>query len=250
MNNPSPLVPQGSNPEQKTSSRARVRLAVFCVLSIHVVALMAMLMIGCRKPQETETMPEPDTNNIPVLEAGTNVDTMMPTNEPYAPPAPETNTWVAPVPQAPAAGQEYTIVKGDVFATIAKKFPGVTVKAIQEANPTVVPTKLKIGQKIQIPAPSLAAPTLTGITPALDTSAVSAQDYTVKSGDTLTGIASRHATTVKALRSENNLTTDKIRVGQKLKIPVKAAAPVPASAPAPVEPAPVTPVPAPAPVQQ
>jgi LysM repeat protein len=73
----------------------------------------------------------------------------------------------------------------------------------------------------------------------------------VKSGDTLTKIAKAQGTTVKAIRGENNLTTDHIKVGQKLKIPAKAEAAAPAPAPAPVAPAPApapgtTPAPAPA----
>ncbi len=53
----------------------------------------------------------------------------------------------------------------------------------------------------------------------------------VKSGDSLTKIAKDHGTTVNALRKANKLTTDKIKVGDKLKIPVSAAsAPAPASA--------------------
>jgi len=72
----------------------------------------------------------------------------------------------------------------------------------------------------------------------------------VKSGDTLSKIAKAHGTTVKAIQSENNLTTTAIKVGQKLKLPAKAgaAAPAPATA-APAPPvdtmpvAPVTPLP-------
>ena len=56
----------------------------------------------------------------------------------------------------PAGATEYTIVKGDYLEKIAKNFH-VSVKAITEANPGIEPTKLKIGQKIHIPAP--AAPT-------------------------------------------------------------------------------------------
>ncbi|HTV75439.1 MAG TPA: LysM peptidoglycan-binding domain-containing protein, partial [Candidatus Baltobacteraceae bacterium] len=79
---------------------------------------------------------------------------------------------------------------------------------------------------------------------ATDTTGVSGGEavYTVKSGDTLTRIAKANGTTVKAIESENNLTTTKIKVGQKLKIPASAetAAPAPAPAPAaPVMPAPV-----------
>ena len=43
--------------------------------------------------------------------------------------------------------------------------------------------------------------------------------YTVSSGDTLFGLASRFNTSVSAIKSLNNLTSDVIFVGQKLKIP-------------------------------
>ena len=55
--------------------------------------------------------------------------------------------------------------------------------------------------------------------------------YTVKSGDTLTRIAKKNGTTVKAIKAENNLTTDHIKVGLKLKIPVKDTTPTPTAAP-------------------
>ena len=47
-----------------------------------------------------------------------------------------------------------------------------------------------------------------------------------KSGDNLLKIAKANGTTVKALRSANALKTDRITVGQKLKLPAKASAPV------------------------
>ncbi len=43
--------------------------------------------------------------------------------------------------------------------------------------------------------------------------------YTVKSGDTLSGIARRHGISVKQLKSENQLKSDMIRLGQKLRVP-------------------------------
>lgn len=44
--------------------------------------------------------------------------------------------------------------------------------------------------------------------------------YTVKRGDTLSAIASRHGTTVKAIAERNNIPDpDKIKIGQKLIIP-------------------------------
>jgi peptidoglycan DL-endopeptidase LytE len=47
----------------------------------------------------------------------------------------------------------------------------------------------------------------------------SAADYVVKSGDTLTRIARLGHTTIKAIESANDLDSDRIVVGEKLKIP-------------------------------
>jgi LysM repeat protein len=46
-----------------------------------------------------------------------------------------------------------------------------------------------------------------------------ARKYTVKSGDTLSGIARKYHTTVAKLKSHNGLRSDVIRVGQVLRIP-------------------------------
>lgn len=209
--------------EQKNKTRARVRLAVFFVLSIHVIGLMALLMQGCRKPTEPE-QPPADTNA-----------TAPPSMEATNPPAVDTNPPPAAMtlPAAAPGAQEYVVAKGDTFSSIAKK-TGVTVKAIEEANPEVQPTKLKIGQKLQIPAPASAPAAAAPSAATMDAGTGGEQTYSVKSGDTLTKIASQFGVTIKALRSENNLTTDKIKVGQKLKIPAKASAP---AAPAPAPPA-------------
>jgi LysM repeat protein len=136
------------------------------------------------------------------------------------------------------------VIKGDTFATIAKK-SNVSVKAIVEANPGVDPKRLKIGQKLHIPA-VISAPVM-GTTPMTTPESMSAggeQTYKVKSGDTLTGIAKHFHVTIKAIQSANSLGTTSIKVGQTLKIPGSAA---PAPTPAPVEttPPPVAPMQAP-----
>jgi len=121
--------------------------------------------------------------------------------------------------------QEYTLVKGDTYSSIGKKF-GVSVKALEAANPTMPATKLMPGKKIQVPAPTIAAATTTTTTSAPGAIAESSDTYVVKSGDSLTAIAHGHSTTVKALMAANNLTTTRIRVGDKLHLPApKASAP-------------------------
>lgn len=230
MNSPSPLVPQGSFLEQKNKGRSRVKVAFFCVVGVHVAAIMAALLAqGCRR----EEGQSPDTNQVPVLsDPG-----LMPmdTNPPNASLVDTTTPPATPVdPLPPTTATEYTIARGDSFSIIAKKFPGVTVKALQEANPTVDPLRLQIGQKIVIPPP--VAPPANGAAATGPTVSASGEViYTVKSGDNLTKIATQFGTTVRALRSANNLITDNIKVGQKLKIPGKTAPPdaVPGTAPQP-----------------
>ena len=87
--------------------------------------------------------------------------------------------------------------------------------------------ELKVGQKLAIPGATSAAAPATDMT-ASSSSGGGEEIYIVKSGDTLSKIAKRHGTTIKAIESENGLSTTHIKVGQKLKIPAKAeAAPAP-----------------------
>ena len=239
MNNQNPVIPQGSALEQKNKGRARVKIAVFFVLAIHGIGLMALLMQGCGQSKEPVPTPETTASNTPpgFVEA-TNTPAAT-SNPPVVVTAPTPAETPMP-PTLPAGATEYTIVKGDILDSIAKKFY-VSLKAITEANPGIQPTKLKIGQKINIPAPATSAtPTGAGMLPVESASAASEQTYAVKSGDNLTKIAAQFGTTVKALRAANGLKTDSIKVGQKLKIPAKASAPV-AVPTAPVEPAPAAP---------
>lgn len=237
MNNPNPFVPEGSILEQQSKRRSRLKLAVFCVLAISVAGLAGMLIQGCKREQPAEPgeTPSIDTNTLAV--ADTNTPTID-TNAVAMPPV-ATNIPVAVAPPPiETAGSAYTVIKGDTLDKIAKK-NNVTLKALEAANPGVVPTKLKIGQKLTIPAGG-------GSAPADTTSASGGEIYVVKSGDTLTRIAHAHGTTVKAIQSANSLPTTKIKVGQKLTIPAKAEAAAPPPAPILSAP-PVAPVTSPSP---
>jgi len=239
MNNQNPLIPQGSALEQKNKGRARVKIAVFFVLAVNGIALMAALMQGCGQSKESASPTENTASNTPPAFVDTNNTQVTASNPPVVVTAP-TPVETPTLPTPPAGATEYAITKGDSFSTLAKKFH-VSAKAIADANPGVEATKLQIGQKIHIPAPTApTAPTVTGTAPVESASAGGEQTYTVKSGDNLTKIAVQFGTTIKALRAANSLKTDSIKVGQKLKIPAKASAPV-AVPTAPVEPAPTTP---------
>ncbi len=237
MNTPNPLVPQGSFPSRGKST---VRIAFFTIAALHIVFIGGLLMQGCKKPEEKPVtqevapdplppMPDPSTNLPP-----TNVATTIPTNV-----APEPTGTVAPDPLPFAApdAKEYIVARGDNFSTIAKRNQ-VSIKAIEQANPGVNSTKLKVGQKLQIPASNATRdPANSPAPPSNDNGET--KTYVVRAGDMLEKIANRHGTTAKTIMRLNNLKTTMIKPGQKLKLPTKSA-----SAESPASPGYVTPLPA------
>jgi LysM repeat protein len=243
MSTPNPFVPQGSLLEYN-KRRSRMKLAVSCVVVAGAAGLVTMLIQGCQRHEEAPQPPLEETNTLPPLE--TNLPPLE-TNVPpvTAPPvstnvtAPPPVTPVAPVAPAipavpPPSGTEYVVVQGDTLSKIAKSH-GVSLSALEAANPGVDPRRLKVGQKLTLPPANAAAPAEGSA--ANNSINVGGQEiYVVKSGDTLTRIARHYGTTVKAIQAANNLATTRIKVGQKLKIPTAAtAAPasVPSVAPAP-----------------
>ena len=255
MNTPNPLIPQGSLLEQQKKGKSNLFIAVFTILAIHVVLFAGLLMQGCnKKPTETtldtQAAPQPDTNAMapaPTLPGAGAAPATLPfeTNLPQTattmsnPPAPMAPATIETPVAPPVAGKEYTVAKGDAYYKIAKAH-GVSVSALASANPNVDSRKLKVGQKLIIPAAETnaakpapaagkAAPAPTEAAAAKETKAGAA--YTVKAGDTLAKIARSHGTTIKAIRTANALKSDQLHPGQKLKLPAgKTPAPADANA--------------------
>jgi|SRR4051812_11648589 len=265
MNTPNPLIPQGTLPESR--GKSHVRIAVFTILAIHVLLLGALLMAGgCKKTADqnagvTNTPPE-NVAGVPPFNGDTNTPVGAPNNStgtaavtpsplPVNPPPANIGTPTPPANPPMATenvGGEHTIVKGDTLGAVAKKYH-VTLKALQDANPGVVASKLKVGQKVKIPAPTASVGNSGTETTAI-AGANGENTVTVKSGDTLWALAKKYGVKESAIRSANNLKTGALKVGQKLKIPAKeAGTPAPAApdtAPAPIPGAPTNPAPAPA----
>ena len=104
----------------------------------------------------------------------------------------------------------YTVKAGDTLSGIAAKY-GTTYQKLAEYNGISNPNKISVGQKIKIPGAGSSGSTSTG---GGDTV------YTVKAGDTLSGIAAKYGTTYQTLASYNGISNpNKISVGQKIKIP-------------------------------
>lgn len=233
MNSESPLVPQGSFLEQKNQGRARVRIAVFVVLAIHCAGVMALLMQGCKKPADAQASAADSTTNTPVAPffieptnpfvaaPETNLPLPLPTNPAVMTPiAQEVTQQTLTAP--PATVTDHKIAKGENLGKLAKQY-GVSSKAIQDANPGLDPVRMKVDATIRIPAAAPVSTASNKIAPNSTNGSNTANGniYKVKSGDTLTSVARAHGVRAKELTALNKLKTQRITVGQKLKLPAK-----------------------------
>lgn len=117
-----------------------------------------------------------------------------------ATPSPSTNN------NTSASYATYTIKKGETFYDL-ETVHGWTHGTLQKLNPTINPNKLQVGQIIKVPASNKSNAT----------NAV--KYYVVKSGDTLSRIASAYGKTVSQLAALNGIKDpDKITVGQKIRV--------------------------------
>ncbi|NPA32691.1 MAG: LysM peptidoglycan-binding domain-containing protein [Aquificae bacterium] len=113
----------------------------------------------------------------------------------------------------------YKVKKGDTLSTIAKRF-GTSVSAIKRAN-NLRSNRIRVGQKLKIPVKSVRSKSYKTAKRTKTTTRTKYITYRVKRGDTLSKIAKKFGTSVKEIKRVNNLKSSRIRVGQKLKIPVK-----------------------------
>ena len=99
----------------------------------------------------------------------------------------------------------YKVVSGDTLYSIAKKY-NTTVNDIKNLN-NLSSNSLSIGQILKIQSSEK------------ETSSNNYLNYKVVSGDSLYSIAKKYNTTVNAIKSLNNLTSNLLQIGQILKIP-------------------------------
>ena len=96
----------------------------------------------------------------------------------------------------------YIVKSGDSLWSIANRY-NTTVNELKSLN-NLTSNTLSIGQRLIIPTSS---------------SNETDSTYTVKSGDSLWSIANRYNTTVNELKTLNNLTSNTLSIGQRLRIP-------------------------------
>lgn len=146
--------------------------------------------------------------------------------------------------KAPKKRHYHIVRPGETLAAIAARY-GSTAEKLQAKN-RLPDTKVLPGQQLSLKktrpkgskpvlldldlpdapaAPSPKAdlkppkPTPPAVQPDKGTPSTSTKTHTVASGDTLWGVAKRYNTTVSAIQQLNQLRSESLYVGQKLKIP-------------------------------
>jgi len=219
-----------------------------CVIGLHL-AVIAMLLVqpGCRMKQPpTRTYSQERTSGGltgvigqgsgsglgGAFNAGFEDGSVMPEGndfsefddvapvEPIAPLSDGGQT----VPVAGPSFETYTVKKGDNLWTIAKR-SNVSLNELYAANGLDANSILRIGQQLQIP---VEGSTATVTAPSADTYQPTSfnqgsTEYTVKRGDSLSRIANQFDTSIRAIKAANGLSSDLIRVGDKLVVPVSVA---------------------------
>ena len=191
-------------------------------------------------PMAHETVTVPANVGIDVLAecAGVSVDefrTLNPHLRRWAlPPSPARQTvhvptgnsksFLAALDKVPAnqrtTHRRHKVQKGETLGTIASKY-GVSVKSVQSVNKIRNPNRISVGHNLVIPVSgqpsssrSLAA--TRGSTPAA-TKKSAPKSHTIRSGETLSGIASKYGVRTSDIKRWNGIRdANRIRPGQKL----------------------------------
>ena len=216
-----------------------------CVIGLHL-GVIAMLLVqpGCRTKQPPTRTYSQERTSGGLIKAigqgsGSGLDSAFNAGFDDGSAAPDDNdfsefdaiTPVAPlsdggqtVPVAGPSFETYTVKKGDNLWTIARR-SNVSLNELYAANGLDTTSILSIGQQLQIP---VEGSTATVTAPSADTYQPTSfnqgsTEYMVKRGDSLSQIANQFDTSVRAIKAANGLSSDLIRVGDKLVVPVSSS---------------------------
>lgn len=121
------------------------------------------------------------------------------------------------VPTEPTNVIVYTVQSGDTLNEIAIAW-NVNIEAIRNANPSLDPARLQIGQKIKLPGAQLDPSALEN--PSTEREPGETITYYIESGDLLGTIASDYTVTLDALLAANpGVDAAAIQVGQAITVP-------------------------------
>jgi len=197
MNNPNPLLPQGTIPPRPKST---LYVKILMIVAVHVVVIGGLLIVGCKDTTKTAgTTPKSD------VAADTSIkDPMSTTKDDFgAPTSPSTTTTTASLPTASS-----TALPGSTTTTASLPMTSATpATTIAPVSSTMTPS-----------FPATTATTATAPT------ATAGSVYVVAQGDRLSTIAKKSGVSLKALEEANTgVDPKKLQIGQKLQIPASTA---------------------------
>jgi membrane-bound lytic murein transglycosylase D len=132
--------------------------------------------------------------------------------------APAFETKLAELPTYVPPKQTYTVHRvrrGETLSTIARRY-GSSVNSIVRANNLRSRNRIRAGQRLKIPIRG--ASVASSPPPVRTTGEASSVVYSVRRGDSLWKLASRYGTTVDRIKRDNGLRSDRLAVGQTLRI--------------------------------
>ena len=128
-----------------------------------------------------------------------------------AAPAPAAEEEIVAVPATDA--RFYVVEEGDIVSALAREF-GVTVADIKDANPLVALDRIAVGQRLVIPEATVLP----------EPEDENALYHTVRTGETLNGIAAAYGVDPLQIARLNNIREpDELAINQRLKLPEDAA---------------------------
>jgi len=108
----------------------------------------------------------------------------------------------------------HRVRRGETLSTIARRH-GTSINSIMRANNLRSRNRIRTGQRLKIP---LRGATVRASTPAAAGSQPATLTHRVRRGDSLWKLASRYGTTVDRIKRDNGLRSDRLHVGQFLRV--------------------------------
>lgn len=195
----------------------RTAIVVALVAAAHIVAVGAVVLIqGCGTTMGMQPAPPVETVMPPARPV---ID--MPVHSTVS--RPLVRAQVPAARQWPVETSTYVVARGDTLSEIAGRFD-LSVAEIMAMNRITNKNMIRVGQRLTLagkidvstaPPPKRSTPVMRATT--------TDGNYVVQKGDCLSVIAAKFATSVAAIKKANNMSGDRIVVGQKLT--VKGSAP-------------------------
>jgi LysM repeat protein len=194
--------------------RPSVRTALLALLA----ALLAALAVGAATASaQTVTVRPGDTLGAIAARNGTTVAALARANgiaDPDVLHAGQTLVIGGGGGGTSTGGGGYTVRPGDTLGAIAAR-SGTSVAALAAANGIANPALIHVGQVLRVPAGGVVP---AGMSPVSSSSG--GGTYTVRSGDTLAGIAARFGTSADALATLNGIRDPNVlSIGRVLRVP-------------------------------